>query len=234
MKEKIIRNIVIIINIILFYYLVFLGRNQYVYNMSYLNCILFITSNLLFIYFYGILKNDEKTYNTNIFLYVMFYVYLLIAFTFIIGRPEFRFYDWSYKGQYKPFSTIIYQLKYGSFASILKNIIGNIVMLIPISFLLMIKNDKFKNILYNTLIILPITIIIEIIQTFTHTGTFDVDDIFLNYVGALIFTLIIRKFMDKIKLIFYTNFKLNYKTKIIFFYVSLILLAFFDIILFLK
>jgi len=235
-KENLIKNIVIVSNIIVFYYLLFIGRNQYLYNMNYLKCIIFMILNSIFIFSYGMLENKEKTYNSNIYIYIILYSYLLFTITFIISRTEFKFYNWWYTGQYKPFHTIISQFKYGSSASIIKNILGNSVMLIPLSFLLMIKNKKFNNILKQSIIILPIIIIIELLQASTHTGSFDIDDIILNYVGILIFTFFITRFcvIDKIRKLFYTDFNLKIGIKKILFYGCLFIVILFNILIFIK
>lgn len=107
-------------------------------------------------------------------------------------------------------------------------------MFIPLSFLLMIKNKKYNNILRQTPITLPLIIFIEILQTYTHTGTFDIDDIILNYLGTIIFTFIITRFnlIEKIKKLFYTDYKFNEKLKNYLLYFSLILIIIFDILLF--
>lgn len=189
MKNKIIlKNIIIILNIAIYFYLVFWKRNQYVYNMTYFKCILFMIINSVFIYISGILINKEKEYKSNNTLYIVLFGILLFSFTFIIARPKLQFYTWTYGGQYKLFDTIVSQLEHGSVSSIMKNILGNCMMLIPLSFLLMIRTKKFDNVFIQSVINLPIIIFIEILQAFTHTGTFDVDDIFLNYIGTIIFT----------------------------------------------
>ena len=74
------------------------------------------------------------------------------------------------------------------------------------------------------------------IQAFTHTGDFDIDDIILNYLGTLIFTFLITRFklIDKIKNLFFTDFNLNIKLKSMMFYLSLVLIIIFDIFLFLN
>ena len=233
MKEKILKNIIIVLNIVLFFYLVFIGINQYLYEMDYIKCIMFMILNSIFIFTYGILKNNNKTYNYNIIIYIVLFLYLLFSFTFIIGRADFRFYNrWS-AGQYIPFQTIISQLERASTYSILKNILGNAVALIPLSFLLMIKNKKYNNILRQSIIILPTILIIEVLQASTHTGSFDVDDIILNYGGTLIFTFLITRFhiIDNIRKLFNTDFKLKNNTKNILFYTSLIVLIVFDLII---
>jgi len=235
-KENTLKNVLFILNIIIFYYLLYTGRNQYLYGMNYFRCILFMLLNSLSIFFYGILKNDKKSYSQNIIYYIVLYGYLLFTITFIISRTEFRFYNWWYSGQYIPFNTIISQFKYGSTLSFAKNVVGNLVMLIPLSFLLMIKNKKYNNILKQSIIILSIIIIIELLQASTHTGAFDIDDIILNYFGTLIFTFIITRFylIDKIRNLFYTDFNLTNKLKTILFYVSLIMVAIYDIFIFIK
>lgn len=235
-KESIIKSTILIINVIIFYYLIFVNRNQYLYNMSYLKCIVFMLINAIFLYFYGIFNNDEKTYKLNILIYIALYFALLFTITFVIGRTEFRFYNWWYAGQYEPFYTIISQFKYGSIVSMVKNILGNSIMLVPLSLLLMLKNKKFDNVLKQYLIILPVTVVIELLQAFTHTGAFDIDDILLNYIGTIFFTFIITRFniMDKIRKIFYTDFKLKFKIKYILFYASLLIIILFDIVIFIR
>jgi len=232
-KEIIIKNTLLILNIILFYYLLFIGWNKYAYDMNYLKCILFMIVNVVFLYSYGILKNDKKVYNSNIIIYIFLFCYLLFTFTFLIGRTEFKFYNWWYAGQYIPFNTIVSQFKYGSTSSILKNVIGNSIMIIPMSFLLMIRNKKSNNIFWQSLITLPMILIIEMLQASTHTGAFDIDDIILNYFGTVVFTFIITRFgiIDKIRNLFFIDFNLNIRMKKIIFYICASLLLIFDIML---
>lgn len=236
MKNKIllIEKTILIINIIIYCFLVIVGRNQYIYNISYLKCIIFMIINSIFIYIYGIVANKENVYKSNSILYIILFMILLFTITFIIGRPKLEFYNWCYRGQYSPFKTIVSQFKYASSISILKNIVGNSIMLIPLSFLLMIRNKKFNNIFKQAFIVLPIIIFIEILQAYTHTGTFDIDDILLNYMGTLIFTFLITRFniIDKIRNLFYTDFNLNNKVKDIMFYIVLIIVIIYDIVLF--
>lgn len=232
MKNKIIlKNIIVILNIAIYFYLVFWKRNQYVYNMTYFKCILFMIINSVFIYASGVLINKEKEYKSNNTLYIVLFGILLFSFTFIIARPKLQFYTWTYGGQYKLFDTIVSQLEHGFVSSIMKNILGNCMMLIPLSFLLMIRTKKFDNVFIQSVINLPIIIFIEILQAFTHTGTFDVDDIFLNYIGTIIFTFLITRFdiIGKIRNLFYTDFKLNNTMKLTIFYITLVIVIVFDI-----
>ena len=226
---------ILVINIFIYIYLVFIGINRFIYHISYYKCVLFLLLISLFVYTSSLLLKKEKDYKINIVIYIILYLLLLISITFYIGRVNIEFYNWWYSGQYIPFVTISNQFKYGSIYSILKNIIGNSVMLIPLSFLLMLKNLKYKNIFKQSLITIPIIICIEVLQAFTHTGSFDIDDIILNYLGTLIFTFLITRFklIDKIRNLFFTDFNLNSKLKYIMFYFNLVLIIIFDIVLFL-
>ena len=52
-KELIIKDLIIVLSIVFFYYLVFTGINQYIYNMNYLKCIYHIIFIfIIFIYIY--------------------------------------------------------------------------------------------------------------------------------------------------------------------------------------
>ena len=236
-RISIIEKCILIISIISYFYLVFWKRNQYIYNMSYLKCILFMILLSLFIYIYGIVQNKEKAYKSNTILYILFFAIILFSITFYIGRPEIRYYKgWWKTSQYKPFYTIMSQFRYGDRFSIIKNIIGNSIMLMPLSFLLMIKDKKYNNVLKQSLIILPTIIIIEFLQAITRTGSFDIDDIILNYIGTLVFTFLITRFniIEKIRNVFYNDFKLKDKTKYTLFYIFLAIVIIFNISLFIK
>lgn len=220
------KNTIIFLGIMLYYYLTMYQRNQYLYNMSYFNCILFMILLSFILYTYGIIKNNNKCYKTNIRIYIFLFLILLFSFTFVLKRAEFRFYNRGNYIQYIPFKTILSQFKYGTFLSILKNIVGNSIALIPLSFLLMIENKKYNNFLKQTYILLPIILGIELLQNYTHTGSFDVDDIILNYLGVILFTFLITKFnlLDKVRKLFYTDFNLKEKSKLYLFYTSFLLL----------
>ena len=177
----------------------------------------------LSIYLFGLIENKEKSYKENIIIYIILFMLLLTSFVFILKRPTIHFYKNWYSGQLQPFHTIMSQIEKASPRTFLKNIIGNMFMLVPLSFLLMLLNDKYKNILKQTIIILPTIILIEVLQAFTYTGTFDVDDIILNYIGTVIFIILLEKtkLIDKIKPLFYKDFKLKNKTKYHTLYITL-------------
>ena len=69
-----------------------------------------------------------------------------------------------------------------------KNIIANILVFVPLGFF--IYNKNHKNVFKALIICLGIILSIELIQLFFKIGFFDVDDIILNFIGALIGLLI--------------------------------------------
>lgn len=75
-----------------------------------------------------------------------------------------------------------------------KNIIANILVFIPLGFF--VSNKNSKNVFKALIICLGVTLSIECIQLLFKIGFFDVDDIILNFLGALI-GLIINLFAQK-------------------------------------
>lgn len=224
-NSKFLKNGLLITSVVMYFYLVFVGRSQYLFSMGYFRCLVMMILTCLFVFMYGLIDNKEETYKKNINTYIILYVIMLFSFTFFIGRTKIEFHTNLHIGNLRLFSTIIAQFERGSFFSIIKNIIGNSVMLIPFSFLLMIKDKKYNNVFKQFVILFPFILGIELFQGFTHTGVFDVDDIFLNYGFTLLFTFLITRFsiIDKIRKLFYTDFKLNELVKKIMFYLACII-----------
>lgn len=69
---------------------------------------------------------------------------------------------------------------------IIKNILGNIVLFLPFGFflpVLFLKCTKFKVFFLITLLTL---LIVELVQFLTMLGAFDINDIVLNLIGAIV------------------------------------------------
>lgn len=69
-----------------------------------------------------------------------------------------------------------------------KNIIANILVFIPLGFF--VSNKNSKNVFKTLVICLSVILSIECIQLLFKIGFFDVDDIILNFIGALLGILI--------------------------------------------
>lgn len=195
-------------NLISYLYMIIFHNVTFIYSIVYLSLI------SIYIFISGISINDKREYKRNINIYMILYILCLLSILFLVGRPPIRISTSWYIPEPTPFKTIISQLKYGSINEIIRNIIGNLCLFIPLSFLLILKDNKYKNILRQTVIILPSILMTETLQMITNVGVFDIDDIILNYLGVLLFVIIMNIVnVDKIYKQFNTDFHLKSKTK---------------------
>lgn len=208
-KKKITcKYIFLIMNLISYLYMILFHNVTFIYSIVYLSLL------SIYVFISGISINDKKEYKRNINIYIMIYILCLISILFLVGRPPIRISNSWYISELIPFKTIISQLKYGSINEIVRNIIGNLCLFIPLSFLLILKDNKYKNILRQTLILLPSILMTELLQMITSVGVFDIDDIILNYLGVLLFIIIMNIVnIDKIRKLFNSDFHLKSKTK---------------------
>lgn len=78
------------------------------------------------------------------------------------------------------------------------NVVVNLILLVPMGFFVPILfKDKIKNLKQFIILILIITLSIETLQFFTFSGTFDIDDIILNTIGAVAVYLIMKTKVSK-------------------------------------
>lgn len=132
----------------------------------------------------GIMNKRERI--KTVFLYGVFicYILLLIKILFLsrISHLEHRSINLI------PFYSIMEYVS-GSSANIrafaFGNVVGNIVIFIPLgAYLLLFKNDK--RVITNLLFIFIVSLFVEIIQGILGIGASDIDDIILNCLGGLI------------------------------------------------
>ncbi len=227
-KLKTFTDIILILTVGLFMYYLSVATPIFRYSIDKIEAVFIMISLFLLYFSYGLIKDDDKTYKNNVIIYIVLYMILLISITFFIGRASFRF-DLErltsiYEGSLVPFNTITSYFTKGSLRSIMFNVVGNLIMLVPLSFLLMVKNKKYNNVLRQFLIIIPIVILTELLQQITSVGSFDVDDIILNVFGVMLFTFIITRFgiMDKIRKLFYKTFNVKNFIKYFIYFISLI------------
>lgn len=102
------------------------------------------------------------------------------------AKFESRFETGMRKANFTPFKTILY---YGTFQEDLptglQNVGGNILLFIPVGFLLAAIKDR-RELGKILLFTLMISAIFECIQLITGYGTCDIDDLLLNTTGGLI------------------------------------------------
>lgn len=88
-----------------------------------------------------------------------------------------------------PFQTIkqyIVHHDHFNFEIWFKNLFGNIVLFIPIGVFLPLLNTKYRRVSALTGATIIMIAVVELIQLLSRVGSFDVDDIILNTLGALL------------------------------------------------
>lgn len=95
----------------------------------------------------------------------------------------------SYKYNFVPLKTIatfITKVRNGelNFSSAVDNMVGNFIMFIPFSFMLPIIVKKADSFVKTIVITVGVIICLELLQLVLQSGSFDVDDIILNTIGA--------------------------------------------------
>lgn len=66
------------------------------------------------------------------------------------------------------------------------NVLGNILAFMPFGFILPVINDKPNKLKFIILSSLTLSLIFEVIQLLTSLGEFDIDDLLLNILGAVL------------------------------------------------
>lgn len=235
-KLQILNYIVIIITLTLFFILVF-NPNM---DVSFLTAIVTFILLSLFTFVCGIKINKKEVYENNIIIYMILYFIFLFSLTMLIGRFGKTLINMKYFQMYLrdiniiPFKTIIkYLTSKVSLQVMIYNIVGNFIALMPLSLLLMLKNDKNRKLSKQFIKISIIVLIIEILQLVFSCGKFDIDDFILNVSGALAFSYILLKTntLSKIKRIFVTDMKLKSWVKKILLLIVILIIIMFNILL---
>ncbi|MDP9954569.1 glycopeptide antibiotics resistance protein [Epilithonimonas hungarica] len=121
----------------------------------------------------------RKLYKILIPFYALFLLYLMF---FGFGRNQ---YDINIVRLIPMFSTAGFIKQTILWKTIIINIFGNILMFVPFGFLGIIF-PRLNNFWTLILDFLSAIILIESLQYFTRLGVFDIDDVILNTVGAVI------------------------------------------------
>lgn len=140
------------------------------------------------------ISNKNESRKRYLWYYLFAYIVALLGFVFSENRISYITIENIIEREINliPFKSITTLLKsqYGlGFA--LYNITGNFLMLVPLSILLPLINDKYQS--GKKLMVLLLTIIlgIELIQVLFNVGSFDIDDIILNFLGGMLFFVLI-------------------------------------------
>ncbi|MCA0992632.1 VanZ family protein [Pseudalkalibacillus hwajinpoensis] len=112
----------------------------------------------------------------GIYLLALFYATLFI----------YNYYPYGKSVNLVLFDSIKLMWESGSYWLILKNIIGNILLFMPLGFLMPLVSKKGRSFLIIGIIGFLTSTVIELLQYFVAHRIFDIDDILLNAFGALV------------------------------------------------
>lgn len=160
------------------------------------------------------LENNRKKYLT-----VIFIIYTILIMTLLFLDTNYGRYNYTqnikflskehfnYYSNFIPFKTIYGYIKRFNMINtsiIVTNLLGNIIAFAPYGILVpIIFKEKFNNIKSFALLMVVIVLAVECIQFVTKRGSFDIDDLILNVLGAVMFFEImkfepIKKFVNEI------------------------------------
>lgn len=137
----------------------------------------------------------KKIYKITIVIVFIIYILAILYITlFSRGRAVNDMSIWEYARRSVniiPFKTIrlyIRWLVYGkdnTFVPIV-NLFVNLIFMIPMSIMLPMIWEKFSKLIPSLLFSFVFLMMIEVLQLLTERGSFDVDDLILNLIGAVI------------------------------------------------
>lgn len=142
-----------------------------------------------FLIYKKLLKGTKTIKKKQILLWAVsiFYVVIVIGATFLSRMPMETYNDKlnlnlfsSYREAYHDIGVVLLN------NVLLRNLILNIILFIPLGFLLPMYSDKLKKMYIVVPIGLLTTLTIEFTQHFNDYGTFEIDDAFNNTLGTLI------------------------------------------------
>lgn len=165
---------------------IFIGSWDYVIKLSTLfipliNRYIYIFISLSFIYMMArCILNTNKTNKIGLII-----VYSIILFLTLFVRKKYDTFQYNFE-----FYLLEWFKKMFVDKVIFVNLMGNLVLFMPLGFILSKIN---KNKLCNILIGMGIVIVLELCQFISKRGVFDIIDILLNGIGLILLVLLTRK-----------------------------------------
>lgn len=136
----------------------------------------------------------ERNYVRYIFILYLLIVIRLIIFKYPFDELRTIAGDWS-KGiihaglqsaNFTLFRTIRMYVTYSYKLNSFENLVGNVMIFVPFGFMIPYVLKRGRNFLVMLLAAFLFVLGIEVFQLFSGFGAFDVDDIFLNCLGAVL------------------------------------------------
>ena len=136
------------------------------------------------------------------FIYISFFVYVLLMISILFFRNRYadglsiseymaRFSNFVPFKTIKMYITCFFDGKINR-SIVYRNILGNLILFMPLGVFLYINFPKMKNMLANLSVVFVCIAITEIVQLLFKIGSIDIDDIILNMIGAFLGFLIVN------------------------------------------
>ncbi len=137
-------------------------------------------------------KLEDKNKIKKFSLSVIFIYYIILLFNMVI----FARYNTINSYNLIPFKSIIDIFNNGNIYSIIINILGNLLIFMPLEYFI-IELFKINKFILNFIISFIIILIIEIMQYIFKVGVLDIDDLILCTLGMMVFYIIYNKTKEK-------------------------------------
>lgn len=134
-------------------------------------------------------KIEDKNKISKFSMSIVFIYYVILLFNMVV----FARYDSVYGYNFIPFKSIYGALKSDNLYFMIINILGNLLVFMPLEYFI-INLFKIKKFSLNFMLSFVLILIIEILQLVFKVGVFDIDDILLSVFGMMIFFVIYNKF----------------------------------------
>ncbi len=121
----------------------------------------------------------------SLIIFVLYFTGLIYVMFFGFNRITGAHYSYNLI----PFNTLyqyIFHFNNYSLYTLFINLLGNIAVFIPFGILLPIMNKQFEKPTKLLVVFIAGIFILEVLQLFFRVGAFDVDDIILNAIGAVL------------------------------------------------
>lgn len=170
---------------------------------------LFLSENKKYNDMWGVHMESNELNKKDAIMYALFVIYIIVLFKITIFRYPNMIYNFldGYSYGARNLNTNIFEtidryftfMSNGGFLIGLSNLLGNVILFIPLGFMVPVLFPKMDNIIKIVLLAIVLSCSIEVFQYIFSIGATDVDDVILNTIGAIVGYLIYivcMKFLD--------------------------------------
>lgn len=180
----------------------------YVFSTSWMltfvqKCVMLVIQMLSLVGWLNFEENDLKKYRIKQFMFFLYVINLLYVLLWDrdFGRNEevLRSFEHINLNLFHTIKLYVNGYKNGvvELQSLMINLFGNFCLFMPMAYFLPVLFSKFKKWYIFLFVIVVLVFLIEVLQVFLQTGTGDIDDWFLNVLGAFVLYVLLRCVREK-------------------------------------